>query len=241
MASFNTHVTVGTIVSGIIASSALIVGIINSGEAFIYFGLGTIGSLLPDLDADKSIPTKIGTGLLSIALAFLAVFLTTKLQISLLELIGVWITTFLFFRYVVFALVTHFTAHRGLFHSIPSAVLLGLITTVTTYHLIQQPSHRSWLAGVFVTGGYIVHLLLDEIYSIDWAGRRVKRSFGTALKFWSRSNWIATILLYAACAGLYFISPNPRSFLNAVTQFSKKIYSQQQVMPKITWWRSLEG
>jgi hypothetical protein len=229
MASFNTHFTVGLATSGLVASSALITGTIGLGEAFIYFGLGAIGSLLPDLDADNSVPTRIGAGLLSIALAFTAVFIIAKHKLSLIELIGVWIGTFLFFRYIVFYLATHLTVHRGLFHSIPAGVLLGLITTATSFHLIQQSSHRAWLAGIFVTGGYIVHLLLDEIYSIDWSGKRVKRSFGSAFKFWSKNNWIGTVLLYIVCIGLYFINPSPRSFLNAISYFSNKLYLQQVI------------
>lgn len=241
MASFNTHITVGLATSGLIASGAVVTGIINPGEAFIYFGLGAVSSLLPDLDADNSIPTRVGTGLLSIALAFTAVFLSSKIKLSLLELGGIWLATFLFFRYVVFYLATRLTVHRGIVHSIPAGVLLGLITTAIAYHLMQQPSPRAWLAGTFVTGGYLVHLLLDEIYSIDWAGKRIRRSFGSAFKLWSSANWIGTIFLYAACVGLYFINPNPRSFLNAVTHFSKKAYSQQQITPNSTWWHSFTG
>lgn len=239
MASFNTHMTTGLVVSGFVASSGLIAGIISPGEAFVYFGLGALGSLLPDLDADNSIPTRMGTGILSIGLAFATVFLLAKVLPSLLQLIGVWIATFLFFRYIVFALATRFTVHRGLFHSIPAGLVLGLFTTVTASRLLKQPPHRAWLAGVFVAGGYVVHLLLDELYSIDWAGKRIRRSFGNAFKLWSTANWTGTIVLYLCCIGLYYASPSPRSFLNAIAHFSNQIYSQQPVTSGLGWWRSL--
>ena len=48
---------------------------------------------------------------------------------------------------------------------------------------------------LFKTGamllGYASHLMLDELYSFDMRkGRpRLKRSFGTAIKFWGNSAW----------------------------------------------------
>ncbi len=38
--------------------------------------------------------------------------------------------------------------------------------------------------------GYLTHLLLDELWSLQLRGRpRIKQSFGTALKLWSRDTW----------------------------------------------------
>lgn len=217
MASFNTHFNVGLVVSGLVATGTLVAGIATPGEAFIYLGLGALGSLLPDLDAANSIPTRIGAGLLSISLAFTVVFLLAKRLLSPLELLGAWIITFLFFRYLVFALVTRLTVHRGLFHSIPAGIALGLTTTVLAANLMQQPSLKAWLAGAFIAGGYLVHLLLDECYSIDWAGRKVRRSIGSACKLWSNANWLGTLGLYLACVGLYVLSPpSPRLFLHTL-------------------------
>jgi hypothetical protein len=46
---------------------------------------------------------------------------------------------------------------------------------------------------LFKTGavmlGFLSHLILDEIYSVDVRGLRLKSSFGTAVKFWSDSAW----------------------------------------------------
>jgi hypothetical protein len=39
--------------------------------------------------------------------------------------------------------------------------------------------------------GFLSHLVLDEIYAVDWAGRsiRIKSSFGTALKLFGKERW----------------------------------------------------
>ena len=46
--------------------------------------------------------------------------------------------------------------------------------------------------------GFTSHLVLDEIYSVDWQGKkiRVKRSFGTALKLFGKSP-ILNIIMYS--------------------------------------------
>ncbi len=44
-----------------------------------------------------------------------------------------------------------------------------------------------------VTIGYIVHLVLDEIYSVDLKNRKIKKSFGTALKLFKVDSNFAII------------------------------------------------
>ncbi len=58
--------------------------------------------------------------------------------------------------------------------------------------------------------GFFIHLLLDEIYSVEWDGRpRIKRSFGTAMKFVGE-NWWANATCYAKLIVLtYFVLVDP--------------------------------
>ena len=59
--------------------------------------------------------------------------------------------------------------------------------------------------------GFMSHLLLDELYSIEWRrGRlRLKKSFGTAVKFWGSSTWanLSTYIKLAAVAALILSEP----------------------------------
>jgi hypothetical protein len=50
--------------------------------------------------------------------------------------------------------------------------------------------------GFTATAGYLIHLLLDEIWSVDFEGRRLKKKFGSALSLRS-SSIPATLLAYA--------------------------------------------
>jgi hypothetical protein len=52
----------------------------------------------------------------------------------------------------------------------------------------------SWVKAGGVVLGYLSHLVLDEIYSIEFAsGRwRMKKSFGTSMKLWGDNHWANT-------------------------------------------------
>jgi len=110
---------------------------------------------------------------------------------------------YLLIRFVLARALAKYTVHRGMFHSIPAAIIAGqvafLLASGEDVHL------RIYKAGaVFL--GYMSHLVLDEVYSIEWyRGRlRLKKSFGTALKLISR-NWWPNISTFAKLAILSYI------------------------------------
>ena len=49
--------------------------------------------------------------------------------------------------------------------------------------------------AVAVMLGFMSHLLLDEICSVDLRGARVNKAFGTAIKFWAPNPW-TTLAIY---------------------------------------------
>ena len=91
-------------------------------------------------------------------------------------------------RFGVSAIFKHYTVHRGMWHSLPAAATCGLLTFLLVAH--ESVVHRYYMAGAVVLG-FMVHLVLDEIWSIQWKGGapRLKKSFGTAIKLWSKSWW----------------------------------------------------
>jgi hypothetical protein len=60
--------------------------------------------------------------------------------------------------------------------------------------------------------GATVHLLLDELYSVDLSGLRIKRSFGTALKLTDWTQPLFSALMLTACLGGFWISPSAASW-----------------------------
>jgi membrane-bound metal-dependent hydrolase YbcI (DUF457 family) len=131
--------------------------------------------------------------------------LSLLLAIALLATIGV--------RYIVYALFASITEHRGLFHSLPAALLFGLATISIGIHLLHWKLGFAWLAAGFVSGGYLLHLLLDEIYSVNFMGSTLKKSFGSALTLFTRSSWLGYLLLYLAVGAGFYLLPRPSGWV----------------------------
>jgi LexA-binding, inner membrane-associated putative hydrolase len=136
---------------------------------------------------------------------------------SIVELACVWIAVFLIIRYIPYKIFIRFTRHRGIFHSLLAALFFGLFSTAIAYHLFSLNALTAWLTGCFVAIGYVIHLTLDEMYSVDVTGAKIKKSFGTALKFASYTNLktsiglgIATVLVF------YFATPTLDTFLQTL-------------------------
>src|SRR5205085_2109900 len=107
---------------------------------------------------------------------------------------------YLLIRYGVSEVFKRATVHRGMFHSVPAMLITGLLVFLsydTPYRML-----RYYLA-VGVMLGFLSHLVLDELYSVDFMGLRVRisKSAGSALKFYSPS-WAATLACYVFLSGL---------------------------------------
>src|SRR4029077_19469532 len=88
--------------------------------------------------------------------------------------------------------VGRLTVHRGISHSMPTCAVWGAATYL--YSPTASPQGRITMA-VAVMLGFMSHLLLDEICSVDLRGARVNKAFGTAIKFWAPNPW-TTLAIY---------------------------------------------
>jgi len=214
MANFKTHLFVASGVSGVAAIACMKAGVAPAAETPMLLGLGAFGGLLPDIDSDHSVPIKISFNLLAFALAFLAMFVFVG-RYTVLELAAVWLGVFVAVRYFVLEVFVSFTTHRGAIHSLLAAAFFGLCAVSLSQHLFSKPDPVAWIYGTFVGFGFVIHLLLDELFSVDLLNRRVKSSFGSALKIVSLKYWRATLLLLLATAGVYSTVSYPSGFYAA--------------------------
>ena len=215
MADFKTHAAVGIVGSGMLATLALATEIVPRGDLISLAFAGTFGSVLPDIDLQNSRASRALFTMSGIFLAF-AVLFNFAWQYSIAEMWIVWLFTLFLVRVVIQALFHRFARHRGIFHSVLAAVLFGFIGAAMFYHVFKSDPIHAWLAGVFVFYGYIIHLVLDEIYSVDFTGIRVKRSFGTALKLIEYKSPICTFSMAAAVIAVYMITPPLKDFVTTV-------------------------
>lgn len=221
MANFKTHFFVASVASGIASVTVLAIGLASLRLALTYFVIGLIGGLLPDIDADNSAPVRLLFNGLALGLAFLTVFYRVD-QLSIVELLLLWGGTYVSIRYLAFALFTRFTVHRGVFHSIVAAVFFAGLTASVVSHCFGSDTQIAWLSGSFLFMGYLVHLILDEVYSVDLLNRRVKRSFGSALKIVPLKRVWPSLALSVATFAVLMTTPSFSAFLD--TTFDQQFY-----------------
>ena len=198
MANFRTHLVVAAAGGAAIAYGGWQGGLWEAREALPILALVTLGGILPDIDADRSRAIRLVFHLLAIlAVAVGAQWLGEWLDLgSLLLACG---ALYLGVRYLGATLFSRFTVHRGLWHSLLAAAFCGLAAAVLSHRLFAQPDTLAWVHGLAVAAGFVIHLALDELFSVDLTGARLKRSFGTALKpFDWRSPGNSLVMLLAA-------------------------------------------
>ncbi len=203
---------------------------IGEGTALCMFGLGVAGGMMPDLDSDHSLPVRVCCDLLAV-LAGVGVASQLGRPLALLEVGALGLGTFLAVRHGLFRALTGLTVHRGLLHSIPAAVAVGLVTAILTHSQLGWSPLQAWLGACFACGGFTLHLLLDELCSVDLMGQRLKRSFGSALSLGSFRNWLGTLALYATLAALYAFTPPAEEFASRLLRPTVR----ELLAPLVAW------
>lgn len=203
MAGFKTHIT---------ASGLLGVGYGFAGHLWFDAPLATsvlagglcgIAGMLPDLDSESGRPVKES---LAFAAAVIPMMLSDRFREFGLTTESIVLVTGLMYVIIRFGLgevFTRMTVHRGMFHSFPAALIVGELAFLVSTGSLEI---RLYKAGAIVAG-YICHLVLDEMYSFEmYRGRlRLKKSFGTALKFFGH-DWMGNLAVYACLALITMIA-----------------------------------
>jgi len=194
MAGFKTHITVSSLCGVGYAGAGIAAGVpIES--SLIAGGLCGVGGMLPDIDSDSGIPLRESMGFIAAVVPVLMIDRFQRLGMNYEQIVLATGSMYLFVRFGVSRLLASFTVHRGMFHSLPAALIFaGLAFLLCGSSNLQLRYFKA--GGVLL--GVLSHLMLDEIYSIEWKGGRwrFKKSFGTALKLWG-SNWMANFSTYA--------------------------------------------
>jgi membrane-bound metal-dependent hydrolase YbcI (DUF457 family) len=234
MANFTTHIAVGTVVSGGLATLTLAADVIAPENLIGVTLAGVLGSVLPDIDLKDSRPARAIFSGLGIFLSFCVLFSVAE-RYSIAEMWVVWLGTLILVRYGGEAAFHRFSAHRGIWHSILAAIFFWFLTAVVFHKLLGKPEGVAWLAGGFLFVGYVTHLVLDEIYSVDVMDTRIKASFGTALKLYDSRSWSDSAIVAAATVALYFATPSPQTFLDGLTSRQLWAELQNRLLPQDKW------
>ena len=207
MAGFRTHITVSGFCGIAYGGAAVQPMGFNPDAAFLAAGVTAVGGMLPDLDSDSGIPVRELFGLAAAVIPLLFVRRMIHAGMSLEGILAALLFGYAFIRYGVANVFKRFTVHRGMFHSIPAMLIAGLCVYLA-YNNPREPDRgiRVLLAcGMML--GFLSHLILDEVYSVDWRGvkPKLKASAGSAFKFGSTS-LVATATCYAILGGLLYLA-----------------------------------
>ena len=183
-------------------------GLTNATETQLLFVVGTAASLLPDIDADDSKPVRGLFNLAGIVTGFLVAFALAD-RTALLEQVLVWIGVAFLVAFPLRWAFARMTVHRGIWHSLLMALVVALASTLVADVFLVLDAVAAWLTGGFVLIGYLTHLVLDEFASVDLLDRRIKRSFGSALKPFSVRAWPWSVVLMGGLVVLMGLIPDP--------------------------------
>ena len=239
MANFTTHIAVGTVVSGALATLTLAANVVAPENLVAVTMAGVLGSVLPDIDLKDSRPSRAMFAGLAIFFSF-AVLFNAATKFSIAELWILWLGTLLLVRYGLHTVFHRVSVHRGIWHSILAAVFCAVTTAVVFQHLLNKPEGVAWLGGAFMFLGYLTHLTLDEMYSVDVMDTRLKASFGTALKFIDRRHFYSSLAMAAATFGAILLSPSTATFVDGLASRSLWSGLEQRLLPPHKWFGLVE-
>ncbi|MCA9231617.1 MAG: metal-dependent hydrolase [Planctomycetales bacterium] len=191
MAGFKTHITTSSLLGVGYTGVGLHLGM-PLDSSLIAGGLCGIGGMLPDIDSDSGIPFRESMGFAAAIVPMLLLDRLQQLGLNYEQLVLATGGLYLFVRFGVARMLARYTVHRGMFHSLPAAaVFTGAAFLLSGTSDLQLRYFKA--GGVLL--GVMSHLLLDEIYAIDWKRARLKKSFGTALKLWG-PDWLGNLSTY---------------------------------------------
>lgn len=203
MADFTSHITGSTIVGvgygywGVTTQSMSLESGILAG------GLCAVSGMLPDLDSDSGVPLRETSMFIAALAPMLMIDRFRDLGLSHESMALAAMLIYLAIRLVAVEFFKRYTVHRGMWHSVPAAFMAGLLA----YLVMPCPSEATRVyKSMAVVLGFHVHLVMDEIWSIDVRrGFRLKSSFGTALKFFGGSP-LTNFSVYAKLALLIYLA-----------------------------------
>jgi LexA-binding, inner membrane-associated putative hydrolase len=235
MANFTTHIAVGTVVSGVLATLTMAADVIAADNLVAVTAAGVLGSVLPDIDLKDSRPAQAMFGGLALFLSFVALF-TIGYKFSIAEMWGIWLGTLVGVRYGFAFLFHRFSYHRGIWHSLLAGVFFWFLTAAIFRHILGRPEGVAWLAGGFMFIGYLTHLALDEIYSVDVLDTRIKASFGSAFKLVDSKRWGDTALIGGLTALVFMVTPSANVFVDGITSKTMWTSLHARLLPTDQRW-----
>lgn len=211
MADFRTHMLTSTITGAVYGFCGYQSGI-PWPTCLVAGGLCSVSGMLPDLDSDSGRPLREATTLAAAVIPMLMVERFQRMGWGPENMVLAAAVVYLLIRFGLTEIFRRFTVHRGMWHSIPAACVVGMIAFLV---MASEDITVRMFKTLAVVMGFMSHLILDEIWSIDFrrGQYRFKTSFGSALKFWGKDRW-SNVTTYLKVVGLSYLVYQDQGFMD---------------------------
>jgi hypothetical protein len=188
MAGFKMHVTVSSLLGCGYAGAGVVYGL-PLDTSVLGGAMCGFSGMLPDLDSDYGTPLRETMAFTAATIPMLLLHRFQSLGLRPDEMALLGISVYLFMRFGITNMIRKYTVHRGMFHSIPAGLIFAGLAFLICGG-IDDLHIRYYKAGA-VLAGFMSHLILDEIYSVEWKSGawHLKKSSGTAFKLWGDDGW----------------------------------------------------
>lgn len=212
MAGFKTHITTSTVLGIGYGAGAHVLYNVPLPTAALAAGLCSVSGMLPDIDSDSGVPLRESLAFAAAIVPMLMLERFRELQFAPESIAIAGAAIYLTIRFGLGGLLKRYTVHRGMFHSLPAALIFGEAAFLICHS--EDINLRYYKAGAVVVG-VLSHLVLDELWAIHFQrGRlRLKKSFGTAFKVWGDCLW-ANFSTYAKLGLLSWLVWNDQGLMD---------------------------
>ena len=195
MAAYREHITVSGLLGAIYGAGAVFAAGFTPVQGALAGCLTWVAGMLPDLDSDSGKPIRELFPLMGAIAPFVMMRHLLQWGGGTEGAILLSILLYGFIRFGMSKFLCRVSVHRGMFHSVPAMIITAEITFLA--YKSDSLAVRCLMAGGAAVG-FFSHLLLDEMYSVEWSGIRVRlnSAAGSAIK-WVGKNMIPNVVTYS--------------------------------------------
>lgn len=211
MAGYRQHIGFSGLLGVVYGGAATWVFGFTPVQGTLAFMLTWFAGMLPDIDSQTGRPVQEIFGAISLLAPLLLMQHLTAWGGDRERILLLTVLFYLIIREGGPLLLGKLSVHRGMFHSIPVLIIFSLATFLSYKH---DDIYVRALMGLGVGLGFLSHLVLDEIYSVQWTGTKIKlaKSAGSALK-WFSSSVTAGAFCWGCVMFLGYLTLNDLGFL----------------------------
>ncbi|MFN0198054.1 MAG: metal-dependent hydrolase [Planctomycetaceae bacterium] len=204
MAGYREHITVSSLLGIGYGGVAYWGWGMTPHQGIIAACLTGVSGMLPDLDSESGRPVREITSLTATVASFITLQNVT-MNSGPTEMALVWaLGIYLLVRYGGTWIIAKMAVHRGMFHSLPALLIASQLAFL--FYPTDELKVKCFMA-IGIAMGFLSHLILDEVYSVQWNGIavRLKNSAGSAVKLFS-SEWIPNLFTYTVLAAITYFT-----------------------------------